>query len=116
MQATKLIRSVLTFILFLAERDAAKAAEKQKQYKKKQAARAAVLRNEMFRAQAKANQLASKAGTCNAASTLGCNHINEAERNARTLASQLKNIVSGLSVSRRTASAMTSPEHTALHY
>lgn len=94
MQATKLIRGVLAFILFLAERDATKSAEKQKQFKKKQAARAVVLRTEMQRAVVKANQLAAKAGTCNAASTLGCNRINEAERNARTLASQLKNIVS----------------------
>lgn len=92
MQATKLIRAFLSFLLFLAERDARRAAEQQKQFKKQQQARADVLREERDRLRNQADRAAAEAATCAAHAALGCNNINEAERTAATLARQLRNV------------------------
>lgn len=93
MKATKLVITLLAFLMKMAERDAAKAAEKQKQFKKQRDATAKVLREERDRLRTKADKLAGDAATAAAQASLGCNKINEQERTARTLARQLGCIV-----------------------
>lgn len=97
MKATKLVRSLLSFLLMLAERDAAKAAEKQKQFKKQHDAKAKVLREERDRLRNKADTLSVAAANAQARASLGCNKINEGERCARTLARQLASVVNDAS-------------------
>lgn len=84
---------MLALAHLMAKREAAHQAEKQKQYKKQQDAKAKVLREESDRALAKANALASRAATCKAQATIGCNQINEAERVATSLRASLDYIV-----------------------
>lgn len=92
MQVTKVILSVLKALLFLAERDARRSAEKQVKYKKKQEAQKLVLKAEAERLYAKAHAASADASACSLAAMLGCNNINESERAASTLAIHLKHL------------------------
>lgn len=93
MKATKVVLALLAFLLKMAERDANKAAERQKQFKKQRDASSKVLREERDRLRAKADKLSGEAATAAAQASIGCNRINEEERNARTLARQLAGVV-----------------------
>lgn len=87
----KIIRTLLLLSHLIAERESKKQVAKQKKYRADQAALAAKLRKEADAALAKADALRSQVATANAKSALGCNKINEAERNARYLAASLSN-------------------------
>lgn len=89
----KLVRLMLALAHLMAQREEAKQIEKQKQFKKAAAAKALVLREQASRAHAKASALSSQAANVNAASIIGCNDINEAQRVAGTLRSSLDYIV-----------------------
>lgn len=87
----KIIRTLLLLSHLIAERESKKQAAKQVKFRKDQAALADKLRIEADAALAKADALRSQVATANAKSALGCNKINEAERNARYLAASLSN-------------------------
>lgn len=89
----KLVRLMLALAHLMAKREEAKQIEKQKQFKKAAAAKALVLREQFTRAHAKASALSSQAAQVGAASVIGCNDINEAQRVAGTLRSSLDYIV-----------------------
>ena len=89
----KFIRTLLALAHLIALREEKKQAEKQKEFKKQQAAKAKVLEAEAKRAHAKADALDSQAATAKAGSTIGSNAINEAERTAATLRSSLDYVV-----------------------
>lgn len=90
----KFVKLLLTLAHLFAQREEAKQAEKQKQFKKQQAASAITLREEAKRVQAKLDRLNGDASLANAKAALGCNKINEAERVAASLRSNLDYIVS----------------------
>ena len=87
----KIIRTLLLLSHLIASREAKKQVAKQKKYRADAAARATKLRRKADAALAKADALRSQVATANAQSALGCNKINEAERNARYLAASLEN-------------------------
>lgn len=89
----KLVRLMLALAHLMAKREEAKQIEKQKQFKKAAAAKAKVLREQAERAHVKAHALSSQAGAISAASIIGCNDINEAQRVAGMLRSSLGYIV-----------------------
>lgn len=89
----KLVRLMLALAHLMAKREEAKQIEKQKQFRKAAAHKASTLRAEADRAHAKALVLSSQAAQVGAASVIGCNDINEAQRVAGTLRSSLDYIV-----------------------
>jgi len=89
MRPTKIIIAILSLLSWFAERDAAAAAKHQALYRKRESKRAEHCRQEAARMQAKANQLSRSQGAHNVAATLGSNALNDAERQARTLAERL---------------------------
>lgn len=89
----KLVRLMLALAHLMAKREELRQEEKQKQFKKAAAAKALVLREQFTRAHAKASALSAQAASVNAASVIGCNDINEAQRVAGTLRSSLDYIV-----------------------
>lgn len=89
----KLVRLMLALAHLMAKREEAKQIEKQKQFKKATAAKAKTLREAADRARVKADALAFQAANVGAASVIGCNDINEAQRVAGTLRSSLDYIV-----------------------
>lgn len=89
----KLVRLMLALAHLMAKREELRQEEKQKQFKKAAAAKAQVLREQADRARVKANALSSQAAQVSAASVIGCNDINEAQRVAGTLRSSLDYIV-----------------------
>lgn len=96
MQLSKLIVKLLGFGLFLAQRDAEKAAKAQQKYRRQQDAKHKVLREEQYRLAAKAAKLSGEAATAAARASLGCNVINGNERDARCLAINLQHTIKTL--------------------
>lgn len=92
MSVSTIITKLAVILKKLADRDAARAAERQKQFKKAAAARALVIRNERLRAEHRVAELLSDEGQAQAAATLGLNEFNEQERKARVLSRQLDGI------------------------
>lgn len=89
----KLVRLMLALAHLMAKREELRQEEKQKRFKKQAEAKAKVLREERYRALAKADVLSSQVANLQAASVIGCNDINEAQRVAGTLRNSLDYIV-----------------------
>lgn len=89
----KLVRLMLALAHLMAKREELRQEEKQKQFKKAAAAKAKVLKEQADRARVKADALSFQAADVGAASVIGCNDINEAQRVAGTLRSSLDYIV-----------------------
>ena len=89
----KLVRLMLALAHLMAKREELRQEEKQKQFRKAAAAKAQVLREQADRARVKADALGSQAASAKAASTIGCNDINEAQRVAGSLRSSLDFLV-----------------------
>ena len=89
MRPTKIIISILSLLSWFAQRDAAAAALQQAKFRKREAKRAEHCRQEAARLQIKSNQLSREQGFHYVASTLGNTTLNDAERQARTLAGKL---------------------------
>lgn len=92
MRPTKIIIAILSLLSWFAERDAAAAAKQQALYRKREAKRAEHCRQEAARLQAKSNELSREQGARYVAATLGKESLNQAERQARTLAGRLSSI------------------------
>lgn len=92
MRPTKIIIGILSLLNWFAERDAAAAAKQQALYRKRESKRAEHCRLEAARLQEKANKLSRSQGAHSVAAIMGSNALNEAERQARTLAGRLKAI------------------------
>lgn len=85
----KLVKILLTFLHLLAQREERKQSEKQKQYRKQQAAKAKVLNEAADAARAKAHALNSQAVEASTAAICGDVNTAKAYEVAVTLRSQL---------------------------
>lgn len=85
----KLISLVLKFIALLASAEVAKQAAKQAKFKRQQAEKVKVLDAESDRLAKRQLALLSERGLANAASIIGSNEVNEAERAATVLRNRL---------------------------
>lgn len=89
----KFLALVLKAAHLLAKREEEKQKQRQLKFRRARAELAKSLRAEADAARAKADAMGSQAATALAESTIGSNEINEAERLACTLRSQLDYVV-----------------------
>ena len=94
MKVTTIITKALTILKLLAERDARRATEKQKRYRKNAQRRADLAQAERVRLERRVAELNGELGAARAQVTLGCSQAQEELRVATSLAKRIDGLLS----------------------